>query len=96
MADIVLSLDQARDSLSKTVEGLRAESAALAAIRANAGGNMQTLMENIGPIMAKVQYAVIPAFGYSGSVHVPLTERGTCASRMPALKSCVSRVCSSR
>ena len=58
------TVDQLRDVLKRTVDGLRAEATALDAARDAAGENKMKLLEEVGPIMAKVQYPLIAEIGF--------------------------------
>uniref|UniRef100_A0A7S2IXJ5 Protein C10 n=1 Tax=Haptolina brevifila TaxID=156173 RepID=A0A7S2IXJ5_9EUKA len=64
-ADVVLSLEQAKSSLSATLGGLRSNSGALEAARVNAAGDTIKLLETVGPLMAEVQFPIISPFGYT-------------------------------
>ena len=64
-ASIVLSLEQAKASLQKTVDGLRAEADALTAARERAGGDHFKMLEEAGVIMAQVQHPIVAELGYT-------------------------------
>lgn len=63
MAEI--TLEQARDSLSRTLEGLRASVGTLDAARADSAGDHLKLLEAVGPVMASVQHPIIEPLGFA-------------------------------
>ena len=59
-----ITLEQARDSLTRTLEGLRGAMSTLDAARADSAGDHLKLLEVIGPVMASVQHPVIEPLGF--------------------------------
>jgi hypothetical protein len=65
MADIRLSVEQARECLQKTVDGLRKEAGALGAIRAKHASDHLKMLEEVGPLLATVQFPILTSLGYT-------------------------------